>query len=157
MAVSAIITALVVSLLAVCFFVLGYYLTTGILPGARAVYIPSTPPLTDNKIGEKQAKFMYFYATWCPWSQKAQIPWASFKQLVQNQGLTYGGYSITFDDINGDTNKGMSSLYNVNAFPTFKLETSDKLYEMKGTPDILTFKEFLKATLGEEKVTQGSS
>ena len=126
-------------------------------PAPTVADSPKSPPLADNGLGDQQAKFIYFYATWCPWSKKAQEPWSSFKQLVKNKKLVYGNYKISFEEVNGDSDKGKAALYNITAFPTFKLETKDKLYEMKGTPAVVTFQQFLTTILGPEKSTNGSA
>lgn len=134
--------------------ILFYYLFNGLYPGSRLVL--ELPPL-DNGLDGNQAKFMFFYASWCPWCKKADDKWRSFKQLVNNQGLTYGGHHISFEEINAEIDKSKSALYGVKAYPTFKVETKDKMYEMKGTPSVITFREFLKKALGDEKATQSTT
>ena len=142
------ITELVVSLIVVLLSIWGYYTITGTPPGARVV--EQVPPV-DSGLSDDHANFMFFYATWCPACRKAKDPWHSFKQLVKNQGLTYGGKQITFEEINAEVDKGKSALYNISYYPTIKLQTSDKLYEMIGPPSIDNFKTFLKKALGNEK------
>ena len=51
-----------------------------------------------------------------------------------------------------ESDKGKSALYKIKAYPTFKLETSEKVYEMKGPPSTASFRAFLISALGEEKV-----
>jgi thiol-disulfide isomerase/thioredoxin len=145
------ITELVVSLIVVLVAIFAYYSITGTPPGARLV--EQTPPV-EGKLDEGQANFMFFYATWCPHCRTAKDPWHSFKQLVENQGLRYGGHAITFEEINAEVDKGKSALYNIAAYPTFKVQTKDKLYEMIGAPNVTNFREFLKKALGSEKSTQ---
>ena len=142
---------LIVSLIIVLIAIGGYYAFTGTPPGARLV--EQTPPV-ENGLDDGQANFMFFYATWCPHCHHAKGPWHSMMQLAKNQGLTYGGKRVTFEEINAEIDKGKSALYNINAYPTFKLETKDKLYEMIGAPNVSNFREFLKKALGDEKITQ---
>lgn len=141
---------LVVSLIVVLLAIFGYYSLTGTPPGARLV--EQDPPV-DGGLDDGQAKFMFFYATWCPHCRTAKTPWHSFMQLHKNQGLTYGGHQITFEEINAEVDKGKSALYNIDAYPTFKLQTKDKLYMMIGAPTVENFREFLKKALGSEKST----
>lgn len=146
------ITELIVSLIVVLIAIFGYYMFTGTPPGARLV--EQTPPV-DGGMDDGQAKLMFFYATWCPHCKTAKDPFHSLQQLVKNQGLTYGGHTVSFEEINAEVDKGKTALYNISAYPTFKLQTSDKLYEMVGAPTVANFREFLKKALGDEKATHG--
>lgn len=146
---SSILTALIVSVCIVLVGILGYYSWTGVLPGAKL--IEQRPPLDSAELGDTQAKFMFFYAPWCPHCKTANAPWASLKQLVANSGYTYGGKTVSFEDINADSNRGKAALYKIVAYPTFKIETKDKLFEMKGSPSVNNLRGFLKDALGAEK------
>lgn len=145
------IESLLVSLVVVVSAILLYYVIFHVPPGAKMIIKP--PPITTSNLEPNQAKFMFFYAPWCPHCKHAQTPWSSFKELTKNSHYTYGGKDILFEEINADTDKGKAALYQINAYPTFKLETQDKVYEMVGRPSVDTFKAFLKSALGSEKVT----
>lgn len=127
--------------------IFGWKYWKGYYPGSS--FIIEDPPITKNGTEEGQAKFMFFYTSWCPWSHKAWPKWKSFKQMMQNNPQKYGGHQIIFEEINCDSNP-KAALYKVSAYPTFKLLTIDKTYVMQGTPDPLTFDVFLKGTLGEK-------
>ena len=142
-------TELLVSLLVVLAFIGIYYAITGTPPGARV--IEQDPPISANGIDPGHAKFMFFYTTWCPHCKHAKDPWASLKQLVKNKKYTYGGKTITFEEINAEADKGRSALYQINAYPTFKVETDSRVYEMVGKPSVDTFRAFLQKALGNEK------
>lgn len=146
------IVELIVSLIVVLIAIFGYYSITGTPPGARI--LEQTPPV-DGGLDDGQAKMMFFYATWCPACRNAKGPYQSLQQLVKNQGLTYGGTHVSFEEINAEVDKGKSALYNIVAYPTFKIQTKDKLYEMVGAPTVTNFRDFLKKALGSEKVTHG--
>ena len=138
-----------IALLLVTISIVGYYLVTQTWPGSRLLI--STPPVAHSGIDDNSAKFMFFYTTWCPWSKKAQTPWSSFKEQQKNTRYTYGGKTVVFEEINADSDKGKTALYQIKGYPTFKLETSDKVFEMKGAPTTESFREFLKNALGTEK------
>lgn len=127
-----------------------YYLVTGKPPGARV--IEQDPPI-DSGLDENQAIFMFFYASWCPHCKHAEQPWASLKQLIKNESYTYGGKYVNFEEINAETNKGKSALYKITGYPTFKVVTDKKVYEMVGAPNVSNFREFLKKALGDEKTS----
>jgi thiol-disulfide isomerase/thioredoxin len=140
----------IVSLLVVVLAVWGYYLWTGTPPGAKL--IEQTPPVSSG-LDDNQANLMFFYATWCPHCKTAQQPWRSLQQTIKNSGFKYGGKTVTFEDINAETDKGKSALYSIKGYPTFKIQTKDKLFEMVGRPSVTNFREFLKKALGDEKTS----
>jgi thiol-disulfide isomerase/thioredoxin len=138
--------AAVISVLVVVIAIGLYYLFTGILPGAKIVHAPVT------EVDENQAKFIFFYTTWCPHCKKAQQPWASLKEMMKTRQYTYGGKKVVLEEVNAESDKGKAALYKIKAYPTFKLETSDKMYEMLGRPSTSSFRAFLSSSLGTEKV-----
>lgn len=125
-----------------------YYTVWGIMPGASVVSV--TEPPTSNGLDRNQSKFIFFYTTWCPWSKKAQQPWASLKEVMKNTPKTYGGKTVMFEEVNAESEEGKAALYGVKAYPTFKLETNDKVYEMLGKPSVPAFRAFLIMVLGQE-------
>lgn len=126
-----------------------YYLVWGVMPGASVLSV-TEPPMTNNGLEENQAKFMFFYTTWCPWSKKAQQPWSSLKEVHKNTPKKYGTTTVVFEEVNAENEKGKSALYGIKAYPTFKLETKDKVYEMLGKPSVPAFRAFLITVLGKE-------
>lgn len=126
-----------------------YYVVWGVMPGASVMSV-TTPPMENSGLEANQAKFMFFYTTWCPWSKKAQQPWASLKEVHKNTPKTYGGTTVIFEEVNAENEEGKSALYGVKAYPTFKLETKDKVYEMLGKPSVAAFRAFLITVLGQE-------
>lgn len=143
-------TELLVSFIVVLAFISIYYTITGTPPGARV--IEQDVPISANGLEPHQAKFMFFYTTWCPHCTHAKEPWASFKQMLKNQSYTYGGKEIQFEEINAEADKGRSALYKISSYPTFKVETDSKVYEMVGKPSPQTFRAFLTKALGSEKI-----
>jgi thiol-disulfide isomerase/thioredoxin len=140
----------IVSLIAVVAFIGIYYAVTGTPPGARIV---EEEPPAPNGLDPQQATFRFFYATWCPHCKNAEQPWHSFKQMVKNSGYKYGNKYVMFEEINAEIDKGKTALYNVKAYPTFKVETNKKIYTMLGKPSVENFRTFLKKTLGSEEST----
>jgi hypothetical protein len=123
-----------------------YRIIAGYYPGSK--FIIEDPPLQHNGLDTNQARFMFFHTTWCPWSHKAWKPWNSFKQQMKNNSVKYGGKTILFEEIDAEADKGKAALYNVREYPSFKLETTEKLYVLQGVPDPATFNVFLVGTLG---------
>lgn len=126
-----------------------YYQVWGVMPGASVLSV-TEPPVSNNGLEDKQAKFIFFYTSWCPWSRKAQAPWASLKEVHKNTPKTYGGTTVLFEEVNAESEEGKAALYGVKAYPTFKLETKTKVYEMLGKPSVPAFRAFLITVLGQE-------
>lgn len=140
---------IVIPLVVVVVSILVYYAFTGIAPGSKLIV---QDPVSPDAQDPNQARFMFFYTTWCPHCKTAQQPWASMKELLKNRNYTYGGKTVFMEEINAESDKGKTALYKVTAYPTFKLETTEKLYEMQGRPSSASFRAFLISALGEEKV-----
>jgi hypothetical protein len=126
-----------------------YRWNSGIYPASKLIITP--PPITHSGLEHKQAKFMFFHTTWCHHCKNAETPWKSFQQQLKNKPVTYGDYTVIFEDINAESNSGKALLYKIEAYPTFKVETIEKVIEMKGVPDTLTFDAFLTTALGSKK------
>lgn len=97
------------------------------------------------------ARFLFFFAPWCPWSKKAKVQWDAFVTEFKRFPSTYGGKRVSLEIINGDQQQDMVKSYNITAYPTFKLVTSGQVTEMTGYPSPDAFKTFLIKTLGQEE------
>lgn len=142
---------LVIAIVVVVASIWLYKAATGVMPGAKLVLLP--PPTTQpSGMEENTAKFMFFYTTWCPHSRKAEGPWKSFQQILKNTPRKYGNMSITFEDVNAESQTGKAALYGITHYPTFKLQTKDSLYEFVGLPTVNNFRQALINTFGQETV-----
>jgi len=138
------------------FIIIGVYrIYTGNFPGSKLII--EDPPLEHNGLEPSQARFMMFYTSWCPFCKSADPKWKSFQQQLKNNPVTYGGFRIQFEDINAEANKSKAALYKIKSYPTFKLETHNKVIELKAVPDPLNFDAFLKAALGKKVSSQSST
>jgi len=129
-------------------FVILWRLVMGYYPGSKVII--SDPPIAHNGLDPKQAKFMFFYTRWCPYSHQTQAPWRSFKQQMKNVPVVYGGKEILFEEIDAESDKGKAALYRITEYPSFRLETSDKLFSMSGAGNPVAFDTFLESSLGQK-------
>lgn len=148
---SELLISLLVVLIMTTAFVFIYKWRSGIYPGSKVIV--TDPPIEHSGLEPTQAKFMFFYTSWCPHCKTAHAPWNSFKQQLKNNNATYGGHKVIFEDINAEVDVGKSALYKINSYPTFKVETTKKVTEMKGVPDPLIFDQFLINALGPKKLS----
>jgi thiol-disulfide isomerase/thioredoxin len=113
---------------------------------------PPPPPLQPD---EKKARFLFFYANWCPWSKKARPQWDAFRKSIQLQPVMFGTTCVQLEEIDGDTNAEMRRKYGVSAYPTFKLLLpNNEVRELSGVPTVDSMLDFLTQTLGPEEPLQ---
>lgn len=132
-----------------------YHWQTGNFPGSKMII--EDPPLEHNGLDPKQARFIFFYTSWCPHCKTAMPIWNSFKQTLKNNPVTYGDFQVLFEDVNAESNKSKSALYSIKAYPTFKIETGKKVVEMKLPPTVANFDLFLVSVLGTKISKKTSS
>jgi hypothetical protein len=130
-------------------FVVLYWAFRGFLPGSRLVEMPLVAP---NELDGKSAKFKLFHTKWCPYSKDAVAHMETFKALIDEKGSTFGGKRVIIELVDCEVKKDDCQLYSVDAYPTYKLETSIKMYEYVGPADHSTYTEFLVKALGKESV-----
>lgn len=139
-----IIVGIVIAATVVAVSLIAYYFLSGVPPASKTVIAPF------SGTEENQAQFMFFHTSWCPWSKKAEQPWNSLKQFLKNTPKKYGGVTVILEDIDAENNVGKASKYQVDKYPTFKLQGPTKVYEMLGTPSVPAFRAFLINSLGPE-------
>ena len=119
------------------------------------VYPPPKPepPLNAKEVSdEPKARFLFFYATWCPWSKKAQPQWDAFVEDLTRQPVKFGGLCVKLEGIDGDVDKETRKKYDVSAYPSFKLELpSGEVREMTTIPTKDGMRDFLIKALGPEE------
>ena len=96
-------------------------------------------------------RFLFFSSTHCPWSKKAKPQWDAFVEDLKKNPTTYGGKTVTLEEIDGDSNEDLLKAHNVTAYPTFKLIVDGKETEMHSIPSQDKFREFLVKSLGPEE------
>lgn len=110
---------------------------------------PSGTPSTNHTSGSP--RFLMFYASWCPWSKKGKAQWDAFKKEVERFPVTFGGQTVTLEDIDGDVHRDMIRDYKVTEYPTFKLVSKTGEVGMDGYPNPSKFRDFLVKNLGTEE------
>lgn len=139
----------VIAILVVVGFIFLYNYRSGVMPGAKLV-IAEQPSTQPSGLDTNQAKFLFFYTTWCPYSRKAETPWKSFQELLKNKPTKFGDTTIVFEEVNAEAQTAKAALYNIQSYPTFKVQTQDSVYEFVGTPTVSNFRDALSNTFGKE-------
>jgi thiol-disulfide isomerase/thioredoxin len=124
------------------------------LPGGSDSAATGSPAAQTQQAGTHTSgspRFLMFYATWCPWSKKGKAQWDAFKVELERFPVTYGGKSVTLEDIDGDVHRDMIRDYKITEYPTFRLVHAKGEVGMEGYPSPAKFRDFLTKNLGTEE------
>lgn len=98
------------------------------------------------------ATLYFFYTDWCGFSKKAMPEWEALEAKLEETPL-FGTTRVKAVRVNGETDRALTTLYQIEGYPTIKLETSSLLTDYSGkrtSGDILAF---LRDTLGQERAS----
>lgn len=98
------------------------------------------------------ATLYFFYTDWCGFSKKAMPEWEALEAKLKDSPV-FGTTRVTAVRVNGETDRKTTTLYQIEGYPTIKLETSSSLSDYTGkrtSGDILAF---LRETLGQERAS----
>lgn len=96
-----------------------------------------------------KARIYFFYTDWCGFSQKAMPEWETFEAAVKATPV-FGTTEVTPVRVDCEEDRATCMLYEVNGFPTIKLETSSLLRDYEGKRTSTALLQFLRETLGKE-------
>ncbi len=105
-------------------------------------------PKRDVQVGS--ANLYFFYTDWCGYSKKAMPEWEALEAKLKESPV-FGTTRVTPVRINGDKDRATTTLYEVDGFPTIKLETSSLLTTYDGRRTATALLEFLRDSLGQER------
>lgn len=125
-------------------FILMYKHFRGYYPGSTVVETPA------GVVEEGAPVLKFFYTTWCPHSRKALPEWNSLRDLVNNQGMKFGGQTIQFETYDGDSATTATARYGIDAYPSLVLETTDKIIHYDSPVRADRVRAWLVQTLGPE-------
>jgi hypothetical protein len=97
-----------------------------------------------------KATIHFFYTDWCGFSQKAMPEWEKLEASLKETPV-FGTTRVTPVRVNCEEDRATCMLYEVNGFPTIKLETSSLLRDYEGKRSSEALLEFLRETLGKER------
>jgi len=112
---------------------------------------PAAPTQQSGTHTSGNPRFLMFYTTWCPWSKKGKAQWDAFKVELERFPVTFGGKSVTLEDIDGDVQRDMIRDYKISEYPTFRLVHAKGEVGMEGYPSPAKFRDFLTKNLGAEE------
>ena len=103
----------------------------------------------ESGTADKTAELKFFWVEWCPHCKTAKPEWDKLKAEYTNKPIN--GYNVIFTDIDctkttAEIEKQME-IYNVEAYPTFKLIKGNQVIDFDAKPIKDTFVKFLNTVL----------
>lgn len=98
------------------------------------------------------ANLYFFYTDWCGFSKKAMPEWEALETKLKETPV-FGHTRVTPVRVNGDRERALTTLYQIEGYPTIKLETSSLLTDYSGKRTVGDILAFLRETLGQERAS----
>jgi len=102
------------------------------------------------EVKPNQANLYFFYTNWCGFSQKAMPEWEELETRLKETPV-FGSTKVTPIRVNAEEDRKTALLYEIDAYPMIKLETSSMLTEFSGPRTADGLVKFLRETLGKER------
>lgn len=102
-----------------------------------------------QEVPKGEANLYFFYTDWCGWSKKAMPEWEKLESKLRETPV-FGTTTVKAIRVNADKDRATTELYDVEAYPTIKLESSSRLYDYQGIPTTEGLLKFLRGSFGEE-------
>jgi thiol-disulfide isomerase/thioredoxin len=99
-----------------------------------------------------RANLYFFYTDWCGFSKKAMPEWEKLEAALQTTPY-FGSTKVTAVRVDADADRKTAMLYEVEGYPTIKLETSSILRDYDGKRTTSALLQFLRETLGKERAS----
>jgi thiol-disulfide isomerase/thioredoxin len=102
------------------------------------------PP--KREVPKDKANLYFFHTDWCGHCQKAMPEW----EKLEAGPSTFGNTTVSFVRVNAEKDRATADLYQVDGYPTVKLETATGLYDYNRAPTAAGLTQFLRETFGAE-------
>ena len=99
-----------------------------------------------REVPKDKANLYFFHTDWCGHCQKAMPEW----EKLEAGPTTFGNTTVSFVRVNAEKDRATADIYQVDAYPTIKLETADALYDFKRAPTAENLTQYLRETFGKE-------
>ena len=110
---------------------------------------PLVAPAPKREVPKGEATLYFFYTDWCGWSQKAMPEWEKLESALASTPV-FGTTTVKLVRVNAEEDRATADLYEVEAYPAIKLETSESLQSFDKIPTEERLLQFLRSSLGKE-------
>jgi len=105
------------------------------------------PP--KREVPVNQARLYFFHTDWCGFCKKAMPEWEKLEAFV-NEHPKFDNTMLKLVSVNAERDRATATLYEVDAYPTIKLETREGLYTFNKVATYDNLLQFVRETLGKE-------
>lgn len=134
---------LAVSLCVAVFICAAFYVYTRYVKNTSK-YVDNKEFTTKDQNGEdKTVDLYFFYTSWCPHCKTAYPIWETLK----NDNKTIKGVSINYIEVDCDKDSDTANKFNVEGYPTIKLQKGNTVIEYDAKPELDTILHFLNTSL----------
>lgn len=102
-----------------------------------------------RSVPKQQANLYFFFTNWCGHSKSAMPEMEKLENVIYD-GNTFGNTQVKLVRVDCEQDHDTAELYEVDAYPTIKLETSQGLYEYNKKPTAEGLLQFIRVSLGPE-------
>lgn len=108
---------------------------------------PFVTPKPKREVPKDKANLYFFHTDWCGHCQKAMPEW----EKLESGPKQFGNTEVSFIRVNAEKERETADLYEINAYPTIKLETPTGLYTYdQGPVTAEKLTHYLGMTFGKE-------
>jgi len=97
------------------------------------------------KDSSEDAVIMFFYTEWCPHCKKAKPIWGKLKEDYNQKVIN--NTKLSFKEIDCDKEEEMANKYNIEGYPTIKLQKGNKIIEFDAKPEESSLIKFIDSSL----------
>jgi thiol-disulfide isomerase/thioredoxin len=97
-------------------------------------------------VAKDKANLYIFHTDWCGHCMKAMPEW----DKLESGPKQFGSTTVSFIRVNAENDRTTADLYEIDAYPTVKLETPKALYTYTGRVTAEGLTEYLRQTFGKE-------
>jgi thiol-disulfide isomerase/thioredoxin len=110
------------------------------------IWEPFVPARPKKDVPKDTATLYFFYVDWCGFCKKAKPEWEKLAAGNDKFGTT----TVKFVKVDAEEDRAKADEYEVDAYPTIKLETPDGIYDFKKSVTEAGLRDFLQKSLGKE-------
>jgi thiol-disulfide isomerase/thioredoxin len=102
-----------------------------------------------REVATGKANLYFFYTDWCGFSQKAMPEWENLEERLKETPY-FGTTEVRAVRVNAEEDRKTALLYEVNAYPTILLESSEGITNYSGKRTAEGLLQFLRESFGKE-------
>lgn len=99
-----------------------------------------------------EATLYFFYTNWCGHSKKAMPEWEKLEAKLKSTDM-FDKTHVTPVRVDAEADQDTATMYDVDAYPTVLLETSDGIYHYEKRVTSEGVFQFLRSKLGQEQAS----